>query len=167
MSDEPIAYREDGRPIYDNTPTVVCLAILDVRTTVPKILQIQRSTNPGKGLWALPGGYHMAGESWQMAGSREAEEEVGLTITPSDIKLHNVSTDHYGNNVIFGVYRISTPYPITPKINVDEVLSCDWVTMNQLVANAGRWAFPLHLLTAYQVLKKEIDNAKLAVALKE
>lgn len=57
MTDAPIAYTAEGRPLFDNTPTVV--AMLVPRSKSPRqLLVIRRNNEPGKGLLGLPGGYH-------------------------------------------------------------------------------------------------------------
>lgn len=42
-----------------------------------KYLLIKRANEPGKGLWAFPGGHVDEGETPQQGAQREAEEEVG------------------------------------------------------------------------------------------
>jgi ADP-ribose pyrophosphatase YjhB (NUDIX family) len=47
-----------------------------------KILMIKRGSDiDGSGLWGLPGGHIEQGETWSMAASREASEEVAVTCT--------------------------------------------------------------------------------------
>jgi ADP-ribose pyrophosphatase YjhB (NUDIX family) len=50
---------------------------------VPKggeLLLIRRNNEPGRGLWALPGGYVERGEPVEAAVAREVQEETGLTV---------------------------------------------------------------------------------------
>ena len=61
----------------DVRPTVgVGVAVLRNR----KILLVQRGREPGKGLWAVPGGKVKPGEALRTAAAREVEEETGLTV---------------------------------------------------------------------------------------
>lgn len=150
INEDPIAFREDMTAIYDNTPTVVVLAL----TKGSRILAIKRNSDPGKGLWALPGGYHMRGETWQEAGIRELKEETGINITidPRLIKLHRVYTDHYNNNVIFGHYIVDWTHEVKLEPNENEVEQVMFVDSEWIKANLGFWAFPTHAVTALDVL---------------
>jgi bifunctional NMN adenylyltransferase/nudix hydrolase len=52
------------------------------------ILYVRRKFHPGKGLWALPGGFIDPPETTLRAALRELEEETGLVIDPSQAR-HN------------------------------------------------------------------------------
>uniref|UniRef100_A0A7S2VB88 Nudix hydrolase domain-containing protein n=1 Tax=Entomoneis paludosa TaxID=265537 RepID=A0A7S2VB88_9STRA len=61
---------------------VCCLDILLVRTNengVKEALLVERSTEPAKGLWWLPGGRLLKGETFFAAAKRKAEQETGLS----------------------------------------------------------------------------------------
>ncbi|MBN7759742.1 NUDIX domain-containing protein [Nitratireductor aquibiodomus] len=96
MTDQPIGHTPDGRPIYDNAPTVV--AVLAYVNAQPMV--VRRNNNPGRGLLALPGGYQMRGETWQEAGCREVFEETGWKFDPTDMQFISMATDEYGNNLV-------------------------------------------------------------------
>ena len=74
---------------YDNTPTVVVVRVpirgglLAVRRALP---------GEGQGKLALPGGYQMAGQTWQEAGAREVLEETGVAVDPATLSLDDVVT---------------------------------------------------------------------------
>jgi len=49
-----------------------------------KVLLVKRAHNPGKGLWAVPGGRVKLGETLKEAAIREVKEETGVMIRPKD-----------------------------------------------------------------------------------
>jgi 8-oxo-dGTP diphosphatase len=51
-----------------------------VRDDAHRLLLVQRSVHPGRGLWSLPAGYVDAGEDPRAAAAREALEETGLVV---------------------------------------------------------------------------------------
>lgn len=138
--DKPLGYI-DGKPIFDNTPTVCVLAVGGEKG----LIAIRRKNNPGAGKIALPGGYHMRGEPWQMAAVRELEEETGYTVPPDSLIPTILITDEYGNNLIMAV---STADPIkmanhSPDDEVEEV-----IIVKEGQFRHDQWAFPLHYLHA-------------------
>ena len=72
---------DKGRYVYDwPRPMVTVEAI--VFCTFPagrKVLLIQRGQEPGKGLWAAPGGFLELDEEMEDGAARELAEETGLT----------------------------------------------------------------------------------------
>lgn len=51
-----------------------------VRDEEGRLLLVQRSVSPGRGLWSLPAGYVDGGEDPRAAAAREALEETGLVV---------------------------------------------------------------------------------------
>ncbi|MFG6082878.1 NUDIX domain-containing protein [Paracoccus litorisediminis] len=138
MDDQPIAHTKDGRPLFDNAPTVVCVLVEDHHG---RILAIRRARNPGSGLIGLPGGYHMRGETWQEAGCREVLEETGIALPASEISLMHLVTDEYGNNLILA--RCMTSIDGSAARPVDgEASEVIWLTDGQV--GPADWAFPRH-----------------------
>lgn len=50
------------------------------------VLLIERGWDPFKSRWALPGGHVDSGETSRAAGSRELEEETGITVPAADLR---------------------------------------------------------------------------------
>ncbi|MFE4480109.1 MULTISPECIES: NUDIX hydrolase [Streptomycetaceae] len=62
------------------------------------LLGRRRNTSYANGLWHLPAGHMERGEPVTRAMTREAEEELGITIAEEDLELvhtlHHLDTDH-------------------------------------------------------------------------
>ena len=145
MSDQPIAHTADGRPLYDNTATVVAVVV----EFAEEILAIRRNTEPGKGLLALPGGFQMRGETWQEAGAREVFEEVGIVIPPNDIKLLDIITDEYNHNVVTAHCSLHRLPEYT--INLFEVQEEIWINPYDKIPSIEEWAFDSHFRACMNV----------------
>jgi mutator protein MutT len=52
-----------------------------VRDERDRVLLVRRGTEPGRGLWSIPGGRVEPGETPEAAAVREVEEETGLRVT--------------------------------------------------------------------------------------
>lgn len=145
----PIAYTVKGRPLYDNTPTVVAvLAVVD-----DKLLVVRRNNEPGRGRLGLPGGYHMRGESWQTAGCREVFQETGYTFDPASMRMASFVTDEYDNNLVIAhnLGLLSETPTSYDKNEVQEVLLLDGPP-----GDPKDWAFPRHYQAALDLYNCEL-----------
>ncbi len=80
-----------------DTPIVgVGVAIVDEG----KILLVQRANDPGKGLWAVPGGKVDHGETLREAAVREVLEETGLDVEVSDVVWAGEHISDHGHIVL-------------------------------------------------------------------
>jgi bifunctional NMN adenylyltransferase/nudix hydrolase len=66
----------DGSPF---PPTFMCADAVIIQSG--HVLMVRRANQPGRGLWALPGGYVNQHERVRDAAVREAEEETGIRLT--------------------------------------------------------------------------------------
>jgi len=99
-----------------------------------QLLLIQRSKNPYRGYWAVPGGKVRWGETLAAAAAREAEEETGLVVTVGEVlwvgetmsppgdapATHNVLID-FEATVVGGVLRAGSDAADAALVPLPEV----------------------------------------------
>jgi bifunctional NMN adenylyltransferase/nudix hydrolase len=105
------------------------------------VLLVQRKAHPGKGLWALPGGFLDQGEKLIDACIRELREETRLKVpTPvlkGSIKNQQVFDDPYrsarGRTITQAFYIELEPNKELPKVKgSDDAKYARWVPMAEL-----------------------------------
>lgn len=109
------------------------------------VLLIQRKKAPGKGAWALPGGFVNTNETYLQAAKRELLEETGVDISALDKEFYSVNSmeyeifDHPSRGC--GIPRITVGYffnisattGIFPKVTAsDDAIGACWVTLKEL-----------------------------------
>lgn len=99
-----------------------------------KLLLIRRANDPGKGLWALPGGYMDAGELPEAALRREIMEEVTLSIDVQGLlAIHPLLVQDYSTQGIVLVYRATLADPhVSVATAQDDAAEACWFTADQL-----------------------------------
>jgi 8-oxo-dGTP diphosphatase len=69
--------------VWHNPVPCAGVAVVDV----DRVLVVQRSAEPGRGEWTIPGGHLELGESPAVGAARELREETGLSVDPDDLSL--------------------------------------------------------------------------------
>ena len=113
-----------GYTYYHNT----AVAVSAVVECAGRIALITRATEPGQGLFDLPGGFVEGDESLEMAVMRETFEETGIELTaprylfslPSRYQHHNMD---YRTVVVFFSCSIDAYPPFIPNA---EALALEW-----------------------------------------
>jgi ADP-ribose pyrophosphatase YjhB (NUDIX family) len=100
-----------------------------------KVLLIQRGRDPGRGLWAVPGGMVDLGETCREAARREAREETGLDVAVEDVFWAGefISRDAEGrvafHNVLIDYLATA---PEGEAVCADDAMDVRWVGPNDL-----------------------------------
>jgi len=96
------AHIQDYKEMWSNTPFPVIFVTVDsVVLRDDKILVIKRKINPGKGKYAIPGGFIKPDELLSDAAVRELREETRIKLSPSILKSSIRDTkvfDHPGRS---------------------------------------------------------------------
>jgi len=89
-----------------------------------EMLLIRRGIDPGKGKWALPGGFMEEDESPQEAVLREIEEEIGIKGELAGlIGVYRTKSELYGSIIIIGYKIMVQSQSYCPGKEVSEVKS--------------------------------------------
>ena len=105
------------------------------------ILLVERSSRPGKGQWALPGGFVDSHETLRAAVLRELKEEtrikVPLPVLAGSIKSEGVFDDPYrsvrGRTITHAFFIQLPPDTALPKVRADDDASAAfWVPLAEL-----------------------------------
>jgi ADP-ribose pyrophosphatase YjhB (NUDIX family) len=102
-----------------------------------RLLLVRRGVDPGKGLWALPGGYMDAGEMPEDALHREIAEEVDLAITVHELlAIYPMINANLPSQGIVLVYRATPAEPVQPLdcelAALDDVVEARWFAVGTL-----------------------------------
>jgi 8-oxo-dGTP diphosphatase len=75
---------------YKIATLLYCFSVRD------EVLLLERAQEPNRGLWSPPGGklHTESGESPFACACREAQEELGLKLTPGDLHLTGLVSEH-------------------------------------------------------------------------
>lgn len=118
--------------IYFPDPKVAVVALIE---TNARVLLIRRAVNPGRGLWALPGGYMDAGELPEAALRREVSEEVGIDITVGELLEIFPMVNGGGRSLGFVLAFQARPLdPIITPVACDDADAAAWFSAKEVPA---------------------------------
>lgn len=106
------------------------VAVIGLVTHGEQVLLIRRAMEPGKGKWALPGGYMDAGEMPAAALQRELLEEVGLPIKIGELLaiFPMVVASGPAQGIVLAYQAIPAHAEETTLLCDDDVCEAAWFT---------------------------------------
>ena len=101
------------------------------------ILVVKRKFHPGKGLWALPGGFLKANETLETAAIRELKEETGIKVDKAELRKSIVGShtfDYPGRSLrgrtITHAFCINLPDGPLPEVRGnDDAAAARWIPL--------------------------------------
>lgn len=113
---------------YDPKVAVVALVGRD-----GAVLLIRRGVEPGKGLWALPGGFMDAGEMPATALQRELLDEVGLTVAVGRLLgIFPLVTGNAARGIVLACKATVNDDAAGVPVAADDVTDARWFSANAL-----------------------------------
>ena len=96
-----------------------------------RILLVKRGREPGKGLWAVPGGKVHLGETLRGAVEREVREETGLRVDAGEVVWVGESIGDHGHLVLIDFAATLIGGQLAADDDADEAA---WVELDQAPA---------------------------------
>jgi len=104
------------------------------------VLLIQRGHAPGKGLWALPGGFVEPNDTLWQSCLRELEEETSLPVSAADMRTACLGTEVFDHperslrgRTITHVFAFHLPHSALPTVQAgDDAAAARWVPVREL-----------------------------------
>ena len=113
-------------------PAVTADCVVITKEEQPKVLLIQRGTDPYKGSWAFPGGFMNMDETTEQCAIRELEEETGLRVS----NVHQIGAyskvdrDPRGRTITVAYLAIiDEPVQVTGQ---DDAANAEWFPLSVL-----------------------------------
>jgi ADP-ribose pyrophosphatase YjhB (NUDIX family) len=118
----------------------IAAAVAIIFTYEDKILFTERNVDPDKGKLDLPGGFIDPNETAEEASCREISEELGLTITSSDLTYITTAPNNYlYRNVPYRTmdifYECQLKSDVISINAADEIKSLIWIKRSEIDLN--------------------------------
>lgn len=127
--------------------TTDLMAVQSDADGVPHILLIRRGGIPGKGLWALPGGFLNADEELIDGAVRELREETGLALPDATLKACLVNGRPFadperssrGRVISHGYHFVLPAGPLPVVAGADDAEHAVWLPLDELPSLHGQF----------------------------
>jgi mutator protein MutT len=114
-----------------------------------QLLLVRRGREPGKGLWAVPGGKVRFGETLEEAAAREVAEETGLHVVIGDLIWAGESIGDHGHIVLIDFLAEVTEGDLEPGDDAEEA---EWVE----IADLGDWPLTPTMFQLVDLLRERL-----------
>ena len=137
---------------YFNPAIAVAAFIVDAHQ---RVLFIRRAKDPGKGKWAVPGGFIDAQETAEDACRREIREEVNLDLAKLEFLCSHPNHYHYHSVTypVLDLFFVAATPALHAASALDEVESVSWLEPSGV--DPAEIAFP----SMRQALRRFLDRS--------
>ena len=121
-----------------------------------KVLMDKRSNNKSHpGMWEVPGGCSLAGEDTITTIIRELKEEIGLSISPSDVVL--LDTQIYKKQFV-DIYSSNMDIDISSvKLQTEEVGDIKFVSLDEFMQMKKEGKIVPSVINRFKLIKDKLD----------
>ncbi|MGI9102041.1 MAG: NUDIX hydrolase [Terriglobales bacterium] len=124
-----------SEPIKRDYPDRPLVGVGAVIVRDGRVVIVQRSTEPLKGQWSIPGGALEVGETLRQCAAREALEETGLQVEASEVLdvFDSIYRDTEGRTQYHYVLIDFLCRPVGGELKVgSDAAQARWVTLDEL-----------------------------------
>ena len=121
-----------------------------------KVLMDKRSENKSHpGMWEVPGGCSLVGENTLTTIIREVNEEIGLSINPSDVVL--LDTQIYKKQFV-DIYSSNMDIDISSvKLQNEEVCEIKFVSLDEFMQMKKEGKIVPSVINRFKLIKDKLD----------
>ncbi|HVK55367.1 MAG TPA: bifunctional nicotinamide-nucleotide adenylyltransferase/Nudix hydroxylase [Burkholderiales bacterium] len=133
---------EEGKAAWSSAPYPPVFVTVDaVVRCKGHVLMVKRGGLPGRGQWALPGGFVEQNERLREASIRELAEETGLGVSADVLRASLVDRDVFdhpdrsvrGRTITHGFFFDVAADELPAVVGADDAVEARWVLIDELV----------------------------------
>ena len=132
----------------------VCCEVWFLNSNGEMLITQRHPNKKAGGLWEFIGGGVLAGETTSQAAIREVKEEIGITLTESELSLLHV---HRQKNYFMDIYLVKKDVNILDiTLDESETVDAKWVSQKELQSMIVRELMVRSVAQRYNMLREAL-----------